>query len=198
MRNSLLGLEMASREDNVDRWLVLRVIALPTMLLGSAAPARAWEPADLVGTVYYRRCRDCNDWVGVPADVEDTYGSMISSTSSAPQSFGVQGFRRSDGSSFLTFDLMSNFADGRAYKRVLGVLDTTGTAVMECAADGPAIVAVLTPAELEAVERQPIHAPEGQLATLRHPRNVYRMNITTLRIEPISGDGLSCVGFPQR
>lgn len=181
-------------ESAVRRSLCPSLLAL---LAGVAAPALAWDPADLVGTVYYRRCLDCSDWVGVPPDVEDTYGSMISSSSSAPQSFGVQGFRRPDGSSFLTFDLMSNFADGRAYNRVLGVLDTTGTQVMYCSPNGPEIVAVLTPEEHAWIQKQPINAMEGRLATLRHPSKVYRMNTRSLAIEPIDGAGIVCVGFPR-
>lgn len=163
----------------------------------ATTPALAWEPADLVGTVYYRRCVDCNDWVGLPADVSDTYGTMISSSSSEPQSFGVQGFRRADGATFMSFDLMSNFEDGRAYNRVLGVLDTTGTQVMYCSVNGPEIVAVLTPEEHSWIQKQPVNAAEGQLATLRNPQKVYRMNTRTLQIEPIDGRGVSCVGFPR-
>jgi hypothetical protein len=171
--------------------------ALLAGLVATAPAALAWDPAELVGSVYYRRCLDCSDWVGLPPGVEDTFGSMLASSSSAPQSFGVQGFRRPDGSTFLTFDLMSNFEDGRAYNRVLGVLDTTGTQVMYCSPDGPELVAVLTPEEHAWIQKQPINAPEGLLATLRNPGRLYRMNTRTLRIEPISGDGVSCVGFPR-
>ncbi len=173
------------------------LIAVLAGLATAAAPARAWEPADLVGTVYYRRCLDCSDWVGLPPGVVDTFGTMLDSPSSEPQSFGVQGFRGPDGSAFLSFDLMSNFADGRAYNRVLGVLDTTGTQVMYCSENGPELVAVLTPEEHASIQRQPINAPEGLLATLRNPRKVYRMNTRTLRIEPIDGNGIVCVGFPR-
>lgn len=173
------------------------LIAVLAGLVSTAAPARAWEPADLVGTVYYRRCLDCSDWVGLPPGVVDTFGTMLDSPSSEPQSFGVQGFRGPDGSAFLSFDLMSNFADGRAYNRVLGVLDTTGTQVMYCSDKGPELVAVLTPEEQAWIQKQPINAPEGRLATLRNPRKLVRMNTRTLRIEPIDGNGIVCVGFPR-
>ena len=173
------------------------MIPLLAGLLSGAAPALAREPADLVGMVHYRRCLDCNDWVGLPSDLPDPYGSMITTDDSAPQTFGVQGFRSPDGSSFLTFDLMSSFEDGRAHNRVLGVLDTSGPQVMVCSDHGPEIVAVLMPEEHAWIRKQPINAHDGILTTLRNPRKATRMNTRTLRIEPIDGNGIDCVGFPR-
>ena len=93
----------------------------------------------LVGITYYgaKENYDPNNpnpprWVGLPAGAELTYGHLMDPgplNTENPQEFGFQGIRIG-AQSFFSFDLLSNFKDGRAYSRILAALETTGTAII--------------------------------------------------------------------
>lgn len=99
-------------------------------------------------------------WEGLPVGARLTYGHLIIESGphdfQAPHKFGVQGVNIG-AQSFLSFDLISNFKDGRAYSRIFGSLETTGQAkIMPCyiAKLDPENIAVLTANRLASVKRQ--------------------------------------------
>lgn len=175
-------------------------------LLASGTQVIAIEARSLVGISYYRNPADRGKpieesrWIGLPQGTQLTYGGLIDRNIDLPQRFGYQGLKIGN-QKFIVFELISNFPDGYTYNRVLGAVETTGTALFHpCTLHGnedPEIIAILTPEELASVSMQNPNRMDGIEAVVASPQNVFRFNRKTLSLDTVEGSAATCKGWPE-
>ena len=117
----------------------------------------------------------------------------------SPQSFGVH-LLDIGKKTFLSFELISNFADGTTFTRILEARDLdSATVFFPCAVNGkndPTVLALLTPLERMQIDAQQPNQMDDRPATITSPQNVIRLDTKGLRIVSLDSDEVTCTGYP--
>ncbi|ANV85899.1 hypothetical protein AWQ21_15325 (plasmid) [Picosynechococcus sp. PCC 7003] len=166
------------------------------------------QAEDFQGLVYYQ---DPNTrgmpinlpgiFIGLPREASSQGGWLLDIPNNdvfAPSSLGVNIFQF-DQQYFLFFDSIANFDDGRAYSRILDVIEIPADVVLlrclESASETSETIAFLNTEEQAIVEAQAPSAMDGILAELQNPTMLYSVDSRRLSIEAISGEGFTCRSF---